>query len=466
MRLREMAGEGDAVATVRLSEILGALSHALDLTEGQPPGHCLRATWIGMQIGAALGLEGAALRDIYYTAMMKDLGCSSNAARICALYLSDDIGLKRDSKAMGDSLPSVLGFVFSHTGLKAGLAERFRAILNVLQNGGRIVDELIETRCGRGAAVAASLRLPQAVCDGIYALDEHWNGGGRPDRLSGEAIPLPSRIALLAQVVDVFHRSSGRGAALAEVRRRSGSWFDPDLVTVFLDLAEAQAFWDVLGSDEVEDIVIALEPTGTALAMDDDYLDDIARAFAHVIDSKSPFTLGHSERVATYADLVAGELGYSEARRRWLRRAALLHDIGKLGVSNAILDKNGALDDEQWVEMRNHAVLSRRILERVTPFRDMARIGGAHHERLDGCGYPQGLPAAAIEPETRIVSVADVFDALTADRPYRAAMPVAKVLAIMRAEVGRAFDPDCFAALERALAATERSLGLPAAPAV
>lgn len=453
--IKQAAREKDAV---RLSEILGALSQALDLTEGQPPGHCVRATWIGLQIGSALGLGDAALRDIYYTAMMKDLGCSSNAARICALYMSDDIALKRDSKAMGDSLPSVLGFVFSHTGLKAGLAERFRAILNVLQNGGRIVDELIETRCGRGAAIAATLRLPQAVCDGIYALDEHWNGGGRPDRLAGEAIPLPSRIALLAQVIDVFHRSSGRDAALTEVRRRAGSWFDPDLVAVFVNLAEADAFWDVLASDVLEGIVIGLEPSDAALAIDDDYLDDIARAFAHVIDSKSPFTSGHSERVAVYADLIAGEMGYGEARRRWLRRAALLHDIGKLGVSNAILDKNGKLDDLEWAEMRHHATLSERILERVTPFREMARIGGAHHERLDGRGYPRGLRAEEIEPETRIVSVADVFDALTADRPYRPAIPVSKALDIMREDVGRSFDPDCFAALERALVVMETKL--------
>ena len=447
-------------STVRLSEILGALSHALDLTEGQPPGHCVRATWIGMHVGKAMGLNEAQLWELYYTVMMKDLGCSSNAARICELYLSDDIGFKRDFKSVNDSLPSVLGFVFSHTGLKANLSECLRAILNIMQNGGKITDGLIETRCQRGATIAASLRLPQAVCDGIHSLDEHWNGGGRPDHLVGDAIPLPARIALLAQVVDVFHRPTGREAALAEGRKRAGSWFDPDAVAAFERAAALPSFWKTLESDHLEDAVFDLEPAGPAAEIDEAYLDDIARAFAHVIDSKSPFTSGHSERVAVYADLVAAEMGYGETRRRWLRRAALLHDIGKLGVSNAILDKNGKLDDEQWVEMRNHALLSERILERVTPFREMARIGGAHHERLDGRGYPRGLGADAIELDTRIVSVADVFDALTADRPYRAAMPVAKALAIMRDDVGRAFDPDCFAALERALVVTERQLGL------
>ena len=444
--------------SIRLSEILGALSHALDLTEGQPIGHCVRSTWIGVHVGRVMGLPEPELWELYYTIMLKDLGCSSNAARICELYLTDDRGFKRDFKTVSDSLPKVLGFVFSHTGLKAGLADRLKAILNIMQNGGEITDDLIETRCQRGADIAAQLRFPAAVCEGIYALDEHWNGSGRPDRRAGSAIPLYARIALLAQIVDVFHTAAGRSAALKEVRARIGSWFDPDVVTAFETVAADERFWATLGSPDIEDAVIALEPVRDLITVDEDYLDDIARAFAQVIDTKSPFTSGHSERVAVYADMVAAELGFTLERRRWLQRAALLHDIGKLGVSNSILDKNGTLDEEEWRDMRAHAALSEGILLRVSAFAEMAAIGGGHHERLDGKGYPRGLRGDEIEPETRIVSVADVFDALTADRPYRAAMPVEEALTIMRAEVGHSFDPDCFAALERALLAIESDL--------
>ncbi|MDP4002576.1 HD-GYP domain-containing protein [Methylobacterium sp. NEAU K] len=443
---------------LRLSDILAALSHALDLTEGQPAGHCVRATFIGMHVGRALGLPTRELWELYYTIMLKDLGCSSNAARICALYLSDDIGFKRDFKTVSDSLPKVLGFVFSHTGLKAGLAERFRAVLNILQNGGTIVDDLIQTRCQRGAEIAARLRFPAAVCAAIHGLDEHWNGKGRPDHRAGPEIPLYARIALLAQVADVFHTAAGPAAALAEIRSRSGTWFDPHVVACFVRATAAPHFWETLGSGDVEAAVSALEPAQSLIVVDEDYLDDIARAFAQVIDAKSPFTSGHSERVAVYADMVAAELGLDGQRRRWLRRAALLHDIGKLGVSNAILDKAGKLDDDEWRDMRAHALLSETILTRVPAFRDLARIGGAHHERLDGRGYPRGLKAEEIALETRIVSVADVFDALTADRPYRAAMPLPKALGIMRADLDTAFDPFCFAALERALAAIEGDL--------
>jgi HD-GYP domain-containing protein (c-di-GMP phosphodiesterase class II) len=297
-----------------------------------------------------------------------------------------------------------------------------------------------------------------AVCDGIYALDEHWNGTGRPDNFVGPAIPLYARIALLAQIVDVFHTAAGRASALTEARARAGAWFDPDVVAAFETVATDEHFWEVLDSPGIDDAVIALEPVRDLITVDEDYLDDIARAFAQVIDTKSPFTSGHSERVAVYADMIAAEMGFTLERRRWLQRASLLHDIGKLGVSNSILDKNGKLDEEEWRDMRAHAGLSEGILLRVSAFAEMAAIGGGHHERLDGKGYPRGLKGDEIEPETRIVSVADVFDALTADRPYRAAMPVEKALGIMRADVGASFDPDCFAALERALIAIESDL--------
>lgn len=415
-----------------------------------------------MQIGRQMGLPDLQLWELFYTVMLKDLGCSSNAARICELYLSDDLGFKRDHKTVSDSLPKVLGFVFSHTGLKAGLAERFKAILNILQNGGAIVDELIQTRCQRGAEIAQQLRFPPTVCSAIHALDEHWNGKGRPDHLEGPGIPLYARIALLAQVVDVFHTAEGREAAIAEASARSGTWFDPHVVACFERAAADPEFWSILASDAVEEAVLALEPAQSLICVDEDYLDDMARAFAQIIDAKSSFTSGHSERVAVYSDMVAAELGFDPDHRRWLRRAALLHDIGKLGVSNSILDKNGKLDDDEWRDMRNHAVLSENILSRVALFHEMARIGGGHHERLDGKGYPRGLIGDAIAIETRVVSVADVFDALSADRPYRKAMPIEKALDIMRADAGSAFDPACLAALERALAAMGDSLALAA----
>jgi HD-GYP domain-containing protein (c-di-GMP phosphodiesterase class II) len=156
--------------------------------------------------------------------------------------------------------------------------------------------------------------------------------------------------------------------------------------------------------------------------------------------------------------MVAEQLGFGAEQRRWLKRAALLHDIGKLGVSNAILDKPGKLDDDEWAAMRMHAAHSEEILSRIGAFSQLAPIAGAHHERLDGKGYPRGLAGDQICLETRIITTADIFDALTADRPYRAAMPVSKAMAIMSGMVGTQIDADCFTALGQALGRINETL--------
>ena len=441
-----------AATSLKLSQLISALSHALDITEGQPEGHCIRCCFIGTLVGREIGLGEQQLWELYYTLLLKDLGCSSNAARICELYLTDDLNFKRDFKFVGDGLPQVVRFVLQHTGLKAGLAERFKSTLNIFQNGPELSRQLIQTRCQRGAEIARLLRFSEGVAQGIYSLDEHWNGSGKPHRVAGEAIPVYSRIALLAQVVDVFFTADGKEAALAELAARKGTWFDPALVEAFQRVALQDGFWTTLTSRHVGKAVEALEPAQYEVPLDEDYLDDIATAFGQVVDSKSPYTSGHSARVALYTDLIGKQMGLDDDRRRWLKRGALLHDVGKLGVSNSILDKAGKLDDREWKEVRMHAALTESILSRIDAFKELARISGAHHERLDGGGYPRGLFAADISMETRIITTADIFDAITAERPYRGAVPVVDTLQMMRKTVGTALDPNCFEALTQAMA--------------
>ena len=444
---------------VYLSEVVGALSYALDITEGQPVGHSLRCCWIGMHLGMGLGLSQAELSDLYYTLLLKDIGCSSNAARICQLYLADDLSFKGNYKVVDTKLPEILRFLIANTGRKSGFVERLQTLVHIARNGGEISKELIETRCQRGAEIARSMRFSEAVAQGILDLDEHWDGSGQPVELEGEEISLFARIALLAQVVDVFFMRGGAEAALAEVTERSGRWFDPDLVTLLVGMKEDAGFWQALLSNDLHERVMGLEPRALTRAVDEDYLDDIAAGFAQVVDAKSPFTAGHSDRVALFTDLIAEEMGYAPERRRWLKRAALLHDIGKLGVSNSVLDKNGKPDEDEWAEIKRHPELGRVILSKIAAFQDMARIAGDHHEKLDGRGYPHGIKAEAIDLDTRIVTVADIFDALTADRPYRKAMPVSAAFEIMEKEVGSGLDPDVFAALRRGFARLEDVAG-------
>ncbi|MGL6041117.1 MAG: HD-GYP domain-containing protein [Deefgea sp.] len=439
------------IATLKLAELLGALSYALDMTEGQPEGHCVRCCWIGVHIGRQIGMDEQAIWALYYTLLLKDLGCSSNAARICELYLTDDQSFKRDFKLVGSNVSQVLGFVFEHTGRNESWTKRLTSILNIIRNGDAIANELIQTRCDRGARIARQLRFPESVALGIHSLDEHWDGSGRPEALRGDAISLNARIALLAQVIDVFHFSHGQSAALLEIKQRAGVWFDPQLVAAFEVVASDAAFWQTLSDPHIASAVQSLEPAQFTLPLDDDYMDDIASAFGQVVDAKSPFTAGHSERVGFYADLIAQELGLPPAQCNWIKRAALLHDVGKLGVSSSILEKPGKLTDEEFRAVQQHARLTEEILSKIAQFDELATVAGAHHERLDGNGYPRRLSADDIRLETRIITVADIFDAISAERPYHAANSPERTLEIMQGMVDYAIDRQCFAALQSVL---------------
>jgi HD-GYP domain-containing protein (c-di-GMP phosphodiesterase class II) len=437
-------------AKIRLAELIGALSHALDLTGGQQPGHCIRTAHIGCAVGERLGLAETQRHDLYYALMLKDLGCSANARRMCELFDTDDTSFKRDYKRINGSLPSLIRQIVEHAGSKRGPVARLGAIFRALRQG-RHAAELVESRCRRGAEIARQMRFSEDVAAGIRDLDEHHDGSGRPMGLKGKEIHIFARIALAAQMVDVHASHGGPEQALRQLRTRRGTWLDPEVVDACLAVLSEPGAWDDLKAADLNQKVLAAEPGQKVILADEDYLDDIVEGFARVIDAKSPFTGGHSDRVAEITVMIASELGLSPAECRMLRRAALLHDIGKLGVSARVLNKPSGLDAEEWTEMRAHAALSEQILARIPAFSELAEVGGAHHERLDGGGYPRGLTGVEISLATRIVATADVFDALTAARPYRAPLPAAEALAIIRNTAGAHHDPLCVEALERAV---------------
>ncbi|MCH1920535.1 HD-GYP domain-containing protein [Shewanella sp. A3A] len=435
-----------------LAELIASLTVALDMTEGQPPEHSMRCCWIGMHIGKALQLSDAQLHDLYFTLLLKDAGCSSNAARICELYATDDLQFKRRYKTVGTSLTSVINFVLKNAGAGENWRKRLATAVDILKNGDTYAQELIQTRCTQGAEVARELRFSEDVAQGIQNLDEHWDGSGRPQGLQGEAIPLYARIALLAQIMDVFQYEHSLQQACIELDHRAGQWLDPQLVELAQQLAHDSEFVAVLTAPSVMPHVLQMSPAQAKYALTDEYFDCIVSAFGKIVDAKSPFTAGHSSRVALFSGLIAEELGLDDIDILWLKRAALLHDLGKLGVSNSILDKPGKLDDDEWLHVQQHATFTHDILAHISPLKKFAQMAAAHHEKLDGTGYPNGLLAAEISLMTRIITTADIFDAITAERPYRGAIPVPKTLEIMAENVGSSIDPHCFAALTAALA--------------
>ncbi|HEV2643005.1 MAG TPA: HD domain-containing phosphohydrolase [Candidatus Elarobacter sp.] len=440
-------------ARIALSEVISALSCALDLTDGQPLGHSMRACLIGMRLGRQVGLGVEEASALYYTLLLKDAGCSSNAARLCQLFGTDDLALKPSMRSVDRQKPVMLAFQTARTvALGQGAATKIRHLLGIAKSDG-VMDEIMTLRCERGADIALRLGFPQITADAIRHLDEHWNGRGHPDGLAGDAIPLASRIANLAQVVEAHHHAGGPRAAVKVARRRSGTWFDPALADRVVRWRHEESWWDGLGTSNLPADVVAQEPSSNVRWVSDDDLDTVARAFADIIDAKSPFTYSHSRNVAAYALGIARELGVDATGQRRVYRAGLLHDIGKLGVSNSILDKAGPLDAAERAAVERHPFYTWEILSCVPAFRDFAWAAALHHERLDGSGYPWRLSGNRLDITARILAVADVYEALTADRPYRAGLRWEESFRILSAGRGTAFDPAVLDALVRCHAA-------------
>ena len=435
---------------LRLSDVLAALSYALDLTSGQPPGHASRSCLVGMRLAAELQFDADDRSALFYGLLLKDLGCSTNASKMAHLFGGSDIAAKAASRTVDvTKLLPRLGYAAKNVAVGGSMVEKVQAFLRVAVAGDGAPTSIIGMRCERGAEIARDLHLPEATAVAIRGLDEHWNGTGHPDKLKGEQIPLLSRILCLAQTFDVFAITQGVDAAYDMAESRDGTWFDPQLVRALGAFRNDTAFWATFFADAPEQEVAAYEPADRALPADADTLDRVARGFARVIDAKSPWTYKHSTGVSTIAAGVAETMGMSFDEVRAVRRAGLLHDVGKLGVSNRILDKPGKLDADEMATMRRHTAFTHTILQRVAGFRPLATLAASHHERLDGRGYHVGRSADQLSMASRILGVADMFEALTAKRPYRQDLSDAEVMDIMTQNVaGGGICPEAFSALK------------------
>jgi HD-GYP domain-containing protein (c-di-GMP phosphodiesterase class II) len=439
----------ESTDSIRTSELISALSYALDLTEGRSMGHSVRTCVMGMRLAQHIGLSMEEQADLYYALLLKDAGCSSNSSRLFHILNADEIRAKRDVKTTDWTKVGFesLNFALTHVATESALPQRMWKLLQVAATQQADSRDLVKIRCERGSYIAKKLGFSDAVAEGIHSLDEHWNGGGYPNHLLGEEIPMFSRIANLCQTLEVFYESRGEEDALDAVQARSGRWFDPELVAATMSLSKQGILWLGLDSKDLLENVLVMEPEERRLIADDATVDSICLAFADIIDAKSPFTYQHSNGVADAAMDIAIHFGMNEFEKKQLRRAALMHDIGKLSVPNNILEKPGKLTDEEWQVVRDHPYYTFQILKRVPAFKSFSSDAAAHHERLDGSGYWRRLSGTNISFVARILAVADVFDALRAKRPYREALPLEKVFSIMRKESPKALDLPCLEAL-------------------
>ncbi len=447
-----------------VAEIVSALSFALDLTEGAVPGHALRSCLLGMRLGAELQFSNTMLADLYYALLLKDVGCSSNAARMCQIIGGgDDRAVKSGVKLEDWTQPhkpklSTMRLLWTHVGPGDGPLSKAKQILNIGLSQHRHNEEMITLRCDRGASIIRKIGLGDEAAVAVQSLDEHWDGSGYPQRLKGHAIPPLARVMAVAQHLDAFALERNPLQAMRVLRERGGRWFDPEVVSAAESLQKRGMLWQhclpearsAVSASEADTraAVLALAPT-SAKAAAPAHIDAICEAFSEVVDAKSPFTFRHSMGVTEAAGRIGSAMGLSAGRLEMLRRAALLHDLGKLRVPNSILDKPGKLDAAEWSVMQEHSELTRQVLTRIPQYRYLAEIAGAHHEKLDGTGYPNKLHAEQLPLESRILAVADVYGALTEDRPYRAGFPVETALSMMERDAPHKLDGDVFDTLVR-----------------
>ncbi len=436
--------------SLRVAEVVSALSHALDLGSGQPVGHSVRSCLLAMRIAEEIGLSRALRGDLFYATLLKDAGCSTNASKMYHALGSDDIKAKREVKLTDWTRTSweTISYALRNIAPDKPLAERVAALWRMARTSHQHSWEVTKIRCERGAAIARLVGLSEITADGIAGLDEHWDGKGQPEGLRKKDIPLLSRVMLLAQTLDVYFSARGAADAMKVAHERSGSWFDPELVKAAHSLAARNRLWTDLSSDEVYDVALTMEPEPKQMEEDDRTFRSICVAFGQIVDSKSPFTFSHSENVAQLAVSIGEKMMLDRKRLDVLRNAALLHDLGKMAVSNQILEKPGELNEDEWRVMRLHPFYTWKILHAIPRFGELSEIAASHHEKLDGSGYFRGLGNKQLSLEAKILAVAEIFDALIVRSPYREPLSQKAAVGVLRKEARNQLDPNCVAALE------------------
>ena len=420
----------DGPRSVRVAELLGSLSLATDLAMGQPMEHGLRTCLLAVGLAGELGLDDDGCHDVYELALLRWVGCTAHAHELAG-WFDDEIAAHGRAATFDFGRPTeVLADLLRHAGDGRPPVARVRTVLGALAAGRSGVHRLFDSSCEVAGRLAEPFALPPSVSDGLAHVFARWDGTGWPPGARGEAVPAIARVLHVAEDAAVFHRLGGVDAATGVVRHRSGRALDPRVVDAFLGSAAA-----LLGETEQLSLwtaVLDAEP-GSRRHLADEGLDGAFEAMADFADLKSPWTAGHSRGVARLAAAAAEGAGWEPKAVVAVRRAALVHDLGRVGVPNGIWDKRGPLDAGEWEKVRLHPYLTERILARSARLRDLGELASLHHERLDGSGYHRAVSGPGPEP-ARLLAAADAYQALTSARPHRPAVRPAEAAAQLAAE--------------------------------
>jgi HD-GYP domain-containing protein (c-di-GMP phosphodiesterase class II)/DNA-binding CsgD family transcriptional regulator len=398
---------------LRLAELVGALSLATDLGMGQPLEQALRTCLIAVAIGDRLGLEGEELSDVFYVALLRFLGCTADAHEFAAMVGGDDIAVRAAiAPVLGGSPGDFMSSVLPPIGQGQPPLRRIRLLAAMMVGGRELARGGMRAHCELAETLAQRLGLSGGVRAGLAAAFEQWSGQGLPNGLAGDSIPLAARIVFVARDLEVLQRSAGEDTVRSVVRRRRGAAYDPFVADTCLGHLDELLEVAVIQSPWEETLRREPEPRPW---IPEAKVDATLEVFGDFVDLKSPFTAGHSREVARWASAAA------EGDAMRLRRAGLIHDLGRVAVPNGIWEKPGPLTDGEWERVRLHAYYSERVVGRVAVLKDLAPLAGMHHERQDGSGYHRGSSRSEIPFGARVLAAADVFQAMREPRPHRPA---------------------------------------------
>jgi HD-GYP domain-containing protein (c-di-GMP phosphodiesterase class II) len=395
---------------------MAALSLATDLGMGQPLEQALRTCLIAIELADRLGLAKDEISEVFYVALLHFLGCTVDAHELAEIFGGDDIASRRDSAPVVGGSPLEFGRELLNIGAGQGPVRRIQ-LLARLPGAARRAGEAGRAHCEMAVHLARRLGLPAGVQRALGSETFRWDGFGAGKGFSRTDIPISARVVFLARDAEVLDRAGGVNRVRSALKARRGHAYDPAVAeTMLKHMPGVMAAIQVVSPWEA---AMQREPEPRPW-VPESRLDSVLETFADFVDMKSPWTIGHSRGVAA---LVAR----ATQNGTNLRRAGLVHDLGRVTVPNGIWDKPGPLGDGEWEKVRLHSYYSERILDRSAALRPLALCAGMHHERLDGSGYHRGSRRTEISREARVLAAADAYQAMTQPRPYRKPLSASRV---------------------------------------
>jgi HD-GYP domain-containing protein (c-di-GMP phosphodiesterase class II) len=446
---------------IRAAELVAALSIATDLGTGQPLEHAVRSAVLAVRLGELAGASADELADTYYVALLHAAGCTSNGHEAGQLF-GDDISHRAAFYLIDPTKPDeVIEFYRAFVGLGRPPEVRAKMLEQAIAEAGPRARESLETMCEVAQRFAAWLGLRPSIQEALEYVFARWDGLGIPP-VAGEQIPMSIRLLHVAKDASLFLSAAGPERACAVLEERSGAAYDPRLAE--LAVANLDAMLGELDESRMWEYALAIEPS-PPVWLHGDAIEKGFATIAAITGLKTPWLREHCTAVAELAEAAAWRANLNEDDVTLIRRAALAHDLGRVGVPNSIWEKPAGLAFGEWERVRLHAHFTERAFAQSTALAPVGRVAGAHHERLDGSGYHRAVRAPELDQAARILAAADCYVAMHEARPHRPALDAAAAEAELQRDASEGkLDPDAVAAVLAAAGhrVSKRSRDLPA----